>query len=71
MYNILNRIFVVTPGHALGVALKESVGVQKLSFTEHTSRHVAYQIKEDDELNIKQNFCPKEPSQGVKRSYLM
>ena len=43
---------------------------QKFSFSEHS--HVAYQIKGDDEYNIKQlNFRPKGPSQGLKRSYLM
>ena len=47
MCNILNRISVMTPGHVMGVALRGSVGVKKLSFSEHSL--VAYQIKGDDE----------------------
>ena len=54
MYNYLNLILVVTPGHALGVTLRGLVGVK----TEHS--HVAYQIKGDDEKNIKQlKYLPK------------
>ena len=47
MYILLNRIWIVTPGRAMGVPLKGVGRGQKLSFSEHS--HVAYQIKGDDE----------------------
>ena len=70
MNNILNGILVVSPGHALGIALKGSVGVKNLVFHNIVMLHIKLKVIMS-RISNNYNFHPKGFSKGFKRSYLM